>query len=207
MALPSSLIFAIFSATLSSFLFGYNIGVINAPRVVVAQWIRKVRCERNGGVADQENATDIWCRHYEAENASNVMFEENDDLNTIWSLISAIFCLGAFCSAIFLSFFVNRFGRRGTLLLNNITSILGSICMFMSLYVASYELLIVGRFIIGLNSGLNSAVPPMYLTEISPARIRGAVGTVHSLGNVFALFISQASRPQLGLPICSEFEP
>ena len=191
MALSSSLIFAIFSATLSSFLFGYNIGVINAPRVVVAQWIRKVRCERNGGTPNVDNSSDIWCRHYEPERASNIMFNENDELNTIWSLISAIFCAGALCSAVFLSFFVTRFGRRGTLLLNNTTSITGSICMIMSLYVSSYELLIVGRFIIGLNCGLNSAVPPMYLTEISPARIRGAVGTVHSLGNVLALFISQ----------------
>lgn len=121
------------------------------------------------------------------------MFTDNPMLNTLWSLVSAIFCLGALIAAMSLSFFVNRFGRKGTMLINNVTAIAGAVCMLLSYYVMSHELLIVGRFIVGLNAGLNSGAPPMYLTEIAPASLRGAIGSVHQLVIVVGVLISQAS--------------
>ncbi len=42
----------------------------------------------------------------------------------------------------------------------------------------SYEMIIIGRFIIGLNCGLNSGLCPTYITEIAPIAIRGSIGTL-----------------------------
>ena len=53
--------------------------------------------------------------------------------------------------------------------------ILGGVLMLCSKYADSYEMLIAGRFFIGVNAGINAGIAPMYLTEISPVALRGAV--------------------------------
>ena len=53
--------------------------------------------------------------------------------------------------------------------------ILGGLLMLGSKYAGSFEMLIAGRFFIGVNAGINAGISPMYLTEISPVALRGAV--------------------------------
>ena len=53
--------------------------------------------------------------------------------------------------------------------------VLGGVLMLCSKYAGSYEMLIAGRFFIGVNAGINAGISPMYLTEISPVALRGAV--------------------------------
>ena len=106
MALTGGLVFAALSAALSSFLFGYNVGVISAPRAVVGNWVRSVQCRRNGGVPEDQssnnsinNTADLWCKYYEESDMSTVMFDENGHLKMLWTLISSLFCAGALISA------------------------------------------------------------------------------------------------------------
>ncbi|XP_055327268.1 solute carrier family 2, facilitated glucose transporter member 1-like [Paramacrobiotus metropolitanus] len=66
-----------------------------------------------------------------------------------------------------------------------------------SSYVASsYEVLIVGRFVAGLNAGITSAIAPMYMTEISPLKIRGVFGGLYECFHVFGILLSEI----IGLP-------
>ena len=53
--------------------------------------------------------------------------------------------------------------------------LLGGLLMLGSKYAESFEMLIAGRFFIGVNAGINAGISPMYLTEISPVALRGAV--------------------------------
>ncbi|RWS03998.1 glucose transporter type 1-like protein, partial [Dinothrombium tinctorium] len=88
-------------------------------------------------------------------------------------------------------------GRKCGLLLNNAIAILGATLMSSSQLFRSIECLILGRFFIGLNCGINTALVPMYLSEIAPMTLRGALGTVSQLGVVIGLVLSQI----LGLPV------
>jgi SP family galactose:H+ symporter-like MFS transporter len=61
-------------------------------------------------------------------------------------------------------------GRRATLMLTSIIFIIGAlICAFSG----SFQILLVGRTIVGLGIGLASTTVPVYISEVSPPQARG----------------------------------
>lgn len=56
---------------------------------------------------------------------------------------------------------------------------------------SSYELLVIGRFIIGVACGLFTGLVPLYITEIAPVNIRGGLGTLNQLAVTFGILSSQ----------------
>lgn len=58
---------------------------------------------------------------------------------------------------------------------------------------ASFEMLIIGRFMVGVYSGLSTGFVPIYVEEISPTSLRGALGTLHQLAVVIGILVAQVS--------------
>uniref|UniRef100_UPI00398E8162 solute carrier family 2, facilitated glucose transporter member 11-like n=1 Tax=Pristiophorus japonicus TaxID=55135 RepID=UPI00398E8162 len=152
-SLPSAvLLLAVFSAGIGgSFQYGYNVSIVNAPTMHVQKFINETWGIRYNSVLDASL------------------------LRLLWSIIVSTFTLGGFLGAWLggpLSF---RFGRKGTLLLINILVLVGSALMGASNPAGMFELLIVGRFLVGLHSGISMCVQPLYLGEIAPKALRGAL--------------------------------
>lgn len=61
---------------------------------------------------------------------------------------------------------------------------------------ASVEMLIIGRFVVGLASGLTTSTVPMYLSELAPLRLRGSLGVLCSMGVTGGVVVGQVGSLQ-----------
>ncbi|UJR27405.1 hypothetical protein I4U23_008695 [Adineta vaga] len=168
-SMTGSLLLAVFAAISgTSFHFGYASGVMNAPQDFIEQFINDTNHKRNP-------ETTI--------SASTVTL--------IFSLAVSIFALGGMVGGLFGGFITDRLGRKGGMYLNTVISFIACILMFISKPISSYEVLILGRFFLGLACGYGSSVAPTYINEVSPSRLRGTLGASFQLGIVLVLFFSQ----------------
>ncbi|CAJ0930418.1 unnamed protein product [Ranitomeya imitator] len=114
------------------------------------------------------------------------------DLETIlWSLTVSLYPLGGFFGSLLVGPMVNKIGRKGTLLVNNIFSIVPAILMGTSVLSKSFEVIIASRLVIGICAGLSSNVVPMYLGEMSPKNLRGAIGVMPQLLITIGILMAQ----------------
>lgn len=110
--------------------FGYNTGVINAPEINIENFMKDVYKDRYG------------------EDISEEFIQQ------LYSVAVSIFAIGGMLGGFSGGWIANRFGRKGGLLLNNVLGISGACLMGFTKVVNSYEMLFLGRFIIGVNCGM-----------------------------------------------------
>ncbi|XP_047425401.1 solute carrier family 2 member 11, like isoform X2 [Mugil cephalus] len=101
---------------------------------------------------------------------------EQWQVSLIWSFTVSIFCIGGLLGSLFAGSLMSKFGRKQCLLLNNFVAIAGAVLMLLSQKTMSFEMVMVGRLLYGINSGVGLTVHSVYLTECAPKRLRGMVG-------------------------------
>jgi len=170
----------------SSFQHGYNTGVLNAPEYLIKQWTKEHVCP---DVASLPNTTDAGGLLTEEGRAADGSC--NTSVTFIWSFVVAIFCIGGMMGGSVVGLVSSRLGRKGGLLLNNILVAVAAVLMGAARAAGSYHMLILGRLVVGINAGLNAGLAPMYLAEISPTSLRGALGTVYQLIITMSILLSQ----------------
>ncbi|XP_065563716.1 solute carrier family 2, facilitated glucose transporter member 1-like [Artemia franciscana] len=159
---------AIFTAAIcSAYQMGFNIGVINAPVEAIKQWIK-----------------DSYSARYE-ESPS----ESKVDL--FLALIATALPVGGLVGGFLNKPIAEKLGRKMGLLINMIFVLVGVSLEVCGFYIQSWELLIIGRIIAGINSGIGLGLGLMYLQEISPEEIKGAVSTIFQLTLTFSIMVAQ----------------
>lgn len=113
-------------------------------------------------------------------------------------LVVSIFIVGAFLGSIGSASLINKFGCRRTLQFDMIPLIIGAL---LSAQAHSLNEILWGRFLVGLGIGVNTALVPIYISEVSPTKYRGSLGTLCQIGTCFGIIMS------LTLALSSENDP
>ncbi|MCP2338674.1 sugar porter family MFS transporter [Actinomadura rupiterrae] len=138
-----------FFATLGSFLFGYDTGVVSGAILFVRQ---------------------------------------DFHLNAFMQgAVVSVLLLSAAATAPFAGDVADRFGRRQTLVA---TGVIFTIGLLMAALAPDVWVLLLARLILGAGVGAASAIVPVYLSEISPAKIRGLLTSCHQLMVTIGLLVS-----------------
>lgn len=146
---------------------GFNIGVLNNAANLIEAFCNASIKER-----------------YDVDVSQN-------NLKIIWSTVVSIFLIGGAVGSFFGSWVADRYGRKGALCIGNIFGIAGAGMFFLIRKLNSIELLLAGRLVVGFSGGFATCVVPMYMAEIAPLRLRGAVGVLCQLGITCGVFLGQ----------------
>nr|VDD19373.1 unnamed protein product [Brassica rapa] len=141
-------------ACLGAILFGYHLGVVNGALEYLAKDL---------GIAD------------------NAVLQGN--LASNWYALCAGWIVSALLAGATVGSFTggalaDKFGRTRTFQLDAIPLAIGA---FLCATAQSVQTMIVGRLLAGVGIGISSAIVPLYISEISPTEIRGALGSVNQL--------------------------
>ncbi|XP_013113676.1 solute carrier family 2, facilitated glucose transporter member 1 isoform X2 [Stomoxys calcitrans] len=157
-----------FAATFGSAVpVGYCIGVVNSPADYVKAWCKKSLLERY-----DSNITE-------------------SGLDMLWASIVSVFLVGGAVGSLGGAGAANKFGRKGCFLISGLLFAVGAIMFFFCRMANSVEMLILGRLLVGLASGLTTASVPMYLTEIAPFALRGTFGVFCAVGVTGGVVVGQ----------------
>jgi len=171
----SLIIGVVMSVIGSSFQYGYNIAVMNAPKSDIQDFFFDCNSTENFDPNEKDNCS-VSYKNYR---------------DNMYAVAVAVFAFSGMVGSLLVGAFVNKFGRRGGLLVNNVFSLLGAIFLGVSKTANSFALIIIGRFFIGVFSGLATGLIPMYIGEISPKEWRGAIGITNQLLITIGILVAQ----------------
>ncbi|XP_035391596.1 solute carrier family 2 member 11, like isoform X3 [Electrophorus electricus] len=148
-----------------TFQYGFHISVLTSPSVYVKRLVNATCAQRYG------RALEAW------------------ELSLFWSFIVSIYSVGGLLSSQCAGRLATIYGRKRCLVLNNVAAICGAVLMGFSKMANSFEMIMVARFLYGINAGVSLAVHTMYVLECAPKRLRGmvgvSVGCFVSMGKLF----------------------
>jgi sugar porter (SP) family MFS transporter len=101
--------------------------------------------------------------------------------------VVSVLLLGAIAGALLVGRVADRLGRKTTL---RVVALIFAAGIAIAALSNGYAVMLVGRLVMGLGVGGVSALVPTYLSEISPAQIRGRVLTLNQLLITVGLLVS-----------------
>ncbi|VFV29789.1 solute carrier family [Lynx pardinus] len=161
-----------------TFQFGYNLSIISALMLPIQEFINETWQVRTGQPLPDHLVL------------------------LVWSLIVSLYPLGGLFGALLAGPLAIILGRKKSLLLNNIF-VVATVTLFgFSHRPGSFEMVMLGRLLLGVSAGVSMNVQPMYLGESAPKELRGAVAMTSVIFTALGIVIGQVVglRELLGDP-------
>ncbi|KAL5287908.1 hypothetical protein ACFFRR_008632 [Megaselia abdita] len=146
---------------------GYCIGVINSPSRFIKDW-----------------TNETLITQYDSHLSEG-------SIELLFSAIVSIFLVGGAIGSLGGAWAADRFGRKGCFIITGILFMIGAVLFVFCRLANSVEMLMIGRFIVGLASGLTTTALPMYLTELAPLDLRGTFGVFCAVGVTAGVVVGQ----------------
>lgn len=105
-------------------------------------------------------------------------FEEVNKKTWLQETIVSMAVAGAIFGAAVGGWMNDKFGRKKSILVADVVFFIGAIVMAVA---PAPWVIIIGRILVGLGVGMASMTSPLYISEASPARIRGALVSTNGL--------------------------
>lgn len=102
--------------------------------------------------------------------------------------VVSILLLGAVIGSLVAGIPADRIGRRWTIIISGALFIVG--CTLASWIARNVALLIIGRLVIGVALGITSAVSPLFIAELAPAKHRGGLVMLYQLSITAGILIA-----------------
>ncbi|KAF7476367.1 hypothetical protein GHT09_012548 [Marmota monax] len=109
----------------------------------------------------------------------------------LWSLIVSLFPMGGLFGALLAGPMAIKLGRKKLLLVNNIFVVAAALLFGFSHKAGSFEMIMLGRLLMGVSAGVSMNVQPMYLGESAPSELRGAVAMTSAIFTALGIVMGQ----------------
>ncbi len=106
-----------------------------------------------------------------------------------WAMSSAL--VGCIAGAVFAGAFSDKYGRKKLLIT---ASVLFSISAYGTGVAMNFSFFILFRIIGGIGIGIASTISPMYIAEVTPAKIRGRFVSINQLTIVIGILVAQITN-------------
>ncbi|XP_069789113.1 solute carrier family 2, facilitated glucose transporter member 11-like [Narcine bancroftii] len=144
-----------------SFQFGFNVSAINVPSEYIKNFINET-----------------WIHRYETP-------LQEYSLMLLWSFIVSVYPVGGLVGAQFAAVLIVKYGRKKSLMCNNVVAVAAALIMGFSKMARSFEMIVVGRFLYGISIGIGLVAHGLYLGETAPKELRGVVCLTRTVFNAF----------------------
>lgn len=166
------LIFCLLTAAFGAgFQNGWCLGVFNTPADVLQNFYRECFDRRNEKLTDSH-------------------------LDFLWSVTNGMLPFGGLFGGFMCGFLADYWGRKQSIIRINALIVISAFFTLTARFFYLYELIIVSKLITGIVCGLYSGLGPLYLSELAPLYLRGAIGTLNQIMMVSGILVTNI----LGLP-------
>ncbi|TFK46028.1 general substrate transporter [Heliocybe sulcata] len=149
-----------------SFQYGYHISALNQIQAVLT-------CRKTDGVD----------RHYGMPTCIPMT-------DATFSVVTSVFTVGGLLGSMGANIIMDKRGRKDAVRASSLMTAAGTSIMALS---SSVYPLAFGRILVGIGAGIGICVGPVFLGEISPAKIKGNVGVLTQLAIVFGILFTQSA--------------